>query len=112
MPYNLEKLEELSGGDRDFIVSVVAVFVDETPGDLQHLEQAIKSGDYEMVYKHAHKIKPNVDLLGMEEIKSQLLQVEAQARENEGLPVIEEMYAAINGQLQDVITELKTDFAL
>lgn len=112
MPYNLEKLEELSGGDRDFIVSVMSVFVEETPSDLQDLEQAVKAGDYNAVYKCAHKIKPNVDLLGMEETKSLILQVEAKAKENDGLPAIEEMYTVIKRQVGEIIMELKTDFAL
>ncbi|MBC9796956.1 Hpt domain-containing protein [Sinomicrobium weinanense] len=112
MPYNLEKLEELSGGDRDFIVSVVSVFVEETPSDLQDLEQAVKAGNYDAVYKQAHKIKPNVDLLGMEGTKSLILQMEGQAKMNDGLPAIEEMYTLIAGQVREVITELKTDFSL
>lgn len=112
MPYKLEKLEELSGGDRDFITSVVSVFIEETPSDLQELGQAVKAGDFGAIYRHAHKIKPNVDLLGMEQTRSLILQVEAKAKENDGLSAIEDMYAKITAQVAEVITELKTDFAL
>ncbi|MBT8321152.1 MAG: Hpt domain-containing protein, partial [Eudoraea sp.] len=61
MIYSLDKINEMAEGDTDFIESVIAVFLDEVPQDLENLEAAIESKDYDKVYKLAHKIKPNVD---------------------------------------------------
>ncbi|MGB5461117.1 MAG: Hpt domain-containing protein, partial [Eudoraea sp.] len=62
MIYSLDKINEMAEGDEDFINSVISVFLEEVPQDLEDLEKAIENGDYENVYKLAHKIKPNVDL--------------------------------------------------
>ncbi|RNL91077.1 Hpt domain-containing protein [Sinomicrobium pectinilyticum] len=112
MPYSLEKLEELSDGDRDFITSVVSVFVEETPADMKELEQAVQTGDFDAIYRHAHKIKPNVDLLGMEETTSLIRVLETKAKEHTDISGIKGMYAEVKEQIREVITELKTDFAL
>ena len=41
MIYNLDKINEMAEGDEDFIVSVVSVFLEEVPEDLEGLEKAI-----------------------------------------------------------------------
>ena len=41
MIYNLEKINEMAEGDEDFIISVISVFLEEVPVDLQALETAI-----------------------------------------------------------------------
>lgn len=112
MPYSLEKLEELSGGDQDFIVSVVVVFIEETPEDLGKLEKAVQAGDFEEVYKHAHKLKPNVDLLGMENSTALMRRIEAKAKEAIDIEAIRAMFAKAKTEVGDVIKELETDFGL
>ena len=76
MIYNLDKINEMAEGDEDFIVSVVSVFLEEVPEDLEGLEKAINNKDYENIYKLAHKIKPNVDILGMEQTRAKALEIE------------------------------------
>ena len=39
--YNLESVEEMAGGDQDFIKVVVQTFLEETPPDLEGMNQAI-----------------------------------------------------------------------
>ncbi|MGS2740147.1 Hpt domain-containing protein [Sinomicrobium sp. M5D2P17] len=112
MPYSLKKLEELSDGDRDFIASVVSVFIEETPSDMEELERAVQEEDFDAIYRHAHKIKPNADLLGMEETTSLIRTLETQAKEHADISGIKEMYTEVKEQVEEVIRELKTDFAL
>ncbi len=38
MIYSLDKIKEMAEGDQDFIVSVVSVFLEEVPTDLEGLE--------------------------------------------------------------------------
>lgn len=76
MIYSLDKINEMAEGDQDFITSVISVFLEEVPEDLDGLEKAIKDRDYENVYKLAHKIKPNVDILGMEQTRARALEIE------------------------------------
>lgn len=110
MIYNLDKLNEMADGDQDFINSVISVFLEEVPQDLESLEAAIAGMDYENVYKLAHKIKPNVDLLGMEQTRATALEIETLGQSSENSAEIEQKFPLLKKDIQQVIAELKKDF--
>lgn len=112
MIYSLDKINEMAEGDQDFVVSVVSVFLDEVPTDLQDLETAVNSSDYENIYKLAHKIKPNVDLLGMEQTRATALEIETMGKNGASMSDIEEKFPVLKTDVLQVISELKKDFDL
>ena len=83
MIYNLDKIKEMAEGDEEFVLSVISVFLEEVPLDLRDLEEAIEASHYDQVYKLAHKIKPNVDLLGMEQTRAIALEIETLGKQRE-----------------------------
>ncbi len=112
MIYTLDKLNELSGGDQDFITSILTVFVEETPQDLSHLKLAIEVEAYDAIYQHAHKIKPNVDLLGMDETTAQILAIETEAKNDKNLSRIKSLYPKIEESITACIAQLKENYKL
>jgi len=112
MIYNLDKLNEMADGDQDFIESVISVFLEEVPVDLEALEVALKEKNHESVYQLAHKIKPNVDLLGMEQTRAAALQMETLGKEAANMEDIEKILPALKADILQVIGELKNDFNL
>ena len=112
MIYNLDKIHEMAEGDDEFIKSVVTVFLEEVPTDLIELEGALGLKDYDAVYKLAHKIKPNVDLLGMEQTRSVALQIETFGKKGENREEIERLVPLLKKDIHQVISELKNDFKL
>ena len=112
MIYNLDKINEMAEGDEDFIVSVVSVFLEEVPEDLECLEKAINNKDYENIYKLAHKIKPNVDILGMEQTRAKALEIETLGKTTGSMSEIEEKFPILKRDVLQVVAELKNDFDL
>lgn len=112
MIYNLDKINEMAEGDGEFITSVVSVFLEEVPIDLEGLEKAIDDGDFENVYKLAHKIKPNVDLLGMEQTRATALEIETLGKSVANMDTIKEKFPMLKKDVHQVISELKKDFNL
>ncbi|MDC6367728.1 MULTISPECIES: Hpt domain-containing protein [Flavobacteriaceae] len=112
MIYSLDKINEMAEGDQDFVLSVISVFLDEVPEDLEGLEKAINDRDYENVYKLAHKIKPNVDLLGMEQTRAIALEIETMGKNDASIADIEEKFPLLKKDVLQVIGELKKDFDL
>ncbi|GGD43632.1 Hpt domain-containing protein [Muriicola marianensis] len=110
MIYSLDKLNEMAEGDDDFVLSVVTVFLEEVPQDLEDLEKAIDTADYENVYKLAHKIKPNVDILGMEQTRAIALEIETLGKDEANMDQIREKFPALKKDIQQVISELQKDF--
>lgn len=109
--YNLSKIEELSGGDEDFIVSVIVLFVEEVPEDMGKIEEAIAAQDFKKVYQHAHKIKPNVDLVGLDNAFQHILEIEQSAKQ-ENIEEVKAHFAVIKADVELAITELKTKYSL
>jgi HPt (histidine-containing phosphotransfer) domain-containing protein len=110
MIYNLDKIREMAGGDEEFIQSVISVFLEEVPEDLGGLETAVGSGNYEQIYQLSHKIKPNVDLLGMEPTRALALEMETMGKNQENLEGIRERFPRLKKDVEQVISELKNDF--
>lgn len=78
--YNLNQLHELAGGSDDFVQSMVETFLEHTPQQLQELLNAYKAHDLITVGSIAHKIKPNIDLFGIEAIKENVRTVEEKGK--------------------------------
>ena len=112
MIYNLDKINEMAGGDEDFINSVISVFLEEVPHDLEGLENALEQQNYEQVYQLAHKIKPNVDLLGMEQTRAIALQIETLGKNEANMSEIRDIFPTLKKDVHQVISELKKDFDL
>ncbi len=112
MIYNLDKINEMAEGDQDFINSVIAVFLEEVPQDLQGLESALAKNDYETVYQLAHKIKPNVDLLGMEQTRAAALEIETLGKNAANMSEIEKVFPILKHDIDQVVSELKKDFQI
>lgn len=64
--YNLAKVYEISSNDADFAQQIVELFLQEVPAEIKNMKHGIKAKDYKQTYAAAHKIKPTLDLLGMD----------------------------------------------
>ena len=67
--YDLYQLEDMSGGDKEFMKSVVEAFLSEIPPDLESMELAINNDNHKMAYQFAHKMKPNLEMFGIDLIR-------------------------------------------
>ncbi|SHJ85158.1 Hpt domain-containing protein [Pseudozobellia thermophila] len=112
MIYNLDKINEMAEGDDDFINSVISVFLEEVPQDLEELETALEQQNHDRVYKLAHKIKPNVDLLGMEQTRAVALQMETLGKDRASMSEIKRVFPLLKKDIHQVVAELQKDFGL
>ncbi len=110
MIYSLDKIKEMADGDEDFVVSVISVFLEEVPRDLEGLEKALETGSYEEVYQLAHKIKPNVDILGMEQTRAAALEIETLGKSAANMDEIRNVFPSLKKDIEQVVSELKNDF--
>ncbi|WMI69788.1 Hpt domain-containing protein [Mangrovimonas sp. YM274] len=60
--YKLYRVRELADNDEDFIMALVAAFLEEVPEDAARLKEAVAEKDYFNTYQAAHKMKPTIDL--------------------------------------------------
>ena len=63
--YSRENLNEIAGGDDEFIAIIAKTFLEEIPPDLRSLVVAIENENKELAYQFAHKMKPNLEMFGI-----------------------------------------------
>ena len=112
MIYGLNKINEMAEGDSDFITSVIGVFLEEVPEDLNSLEAAVENGDFTQIYQLSHKLKPNVDLLEMESTRVLALEMETMGKNEEDLDGIQARFGRLKQDIDQAVTELRKDFDL
>ena len=105
--YSLAQLEELAGGDQEFVLSMVDTFLEHTPQQLEELKQARQNGDLEKVGAISHKIKPNIDLFGLNEIAQPIRDLEQMGKAGEDSPVMDEKIKEVDEVLNKAFDQLR-----
>ncbi|WP_378176966.1 Hpt domain-containing protein [Aquimarina sp. SS2-1] len=107
--YSLESVNELSGGDDEFITVLVQTFLEEIPPDLSGMVQAVNDNNPQTAYQFAHKMKPNLQLFGIDLLK-EIKQIEAWSKsgkqQSEIEPILNHIVITVKGAIED----LKADF--
>ncbi|MES2484651.1 MAG: histidine kinase, partial [Bacteroidota bacterium] len=74
--YNLSKVYAISDNDPDFARQIVTLFLEEVPAEVINIREGLKEKDHNRVYHAAHKIKPTLDLLGMDLAYDDIINIE------------------------------------
>jgi HPt (histidine-containing phosphotransfer) domain-containing protein len=110
--YNLAKVYALSDNDEEFVKQIIDLFVTEVPEDLEQIAEGIEKKDHQHAYAYAHKIKPTLDLLGMNLAFEEILQVEAWTKAEGRRREIKDTFKSIKNQVDSAIKEINKDFNL
>ncbi|HOD10461.1 MAG TPA: histidine kinase [Flavobacterium sp.] len=110
--YNLSKVYALSDNDPEFVMQIITLFVTEVPQDMTQIDLGIKTKDHKLAYSYAHKIKPTLDLLGMNVAFEEILQVEAWTKREGKRKEIVDTFKSIENQVEKAIKEIKKDYDL
>ncbi|NND62655.1 MAG: Hpt domain-containing protein [Flavobacteriaceae bacterium] len=109
--YSVENLREIAGDDPEFMAIVAKTFLDEIPPDLESLVEAIKNDNKELAYQFAHKMKPNLEMFGIEILK-EITGIESWTKTSKSKSTIMPSIDKVHSTLQTVFVELKEDFRL
>jgi HPt (histidine-containing phosphotransfer) domain-containing protein len=110
--YNLTKVHAISDNDVDFAKQIVTLFLEEVPAEVKNIREGLEEKDHKKVYQGAHKIKPTLDLLGMDQAYEDVLAIEAWGRAEGKRKEIAEIVKDLRDRISATIKELKKDFNL
>lgn len=107
---SLKTLLEFSRGKNDFVVKMLKLLLEQTPPAVKSIGEAIQNKNFEEARSLAHKMKPNVNLLGNLELDRLILKIEKDAENSASVDSLNAMYADFR-QLYDLaMTELQTAY--
>lgn len=107
--YNLEYLEEISGGDKDFIADMLNDFVTNAPLSMAEVESLVNQNNWAEVYAVVHRFIPTFEFVGAEEIRSKLRIIENSAKTQTGLEQVSNLVDEIKLSLSQLIESIKND---
>lgn len=110
--YDLSYLNEISGGDKDFILDMITDFVNNTPTVLAEVAKNINSNDWQNLYKAVHKFIPSFEFVGAEKVREALVKIEDYSKTQTNLNEIPYFYEQVKEYCNEVIVELKQDYNL
>ena len=109
--YSVDSLKEIAGDDQDFMAVVAETFLTEIPPDLEALVGAVENDNRELAYQFAHKMKPNIEMFGIDLLKD-ITAIETWTRSSKNKCAIQDTVEKVNTTLHKVFEQLKKDFAL
>lgn len=77
---DLSYLREVAMGDEDIVIETTQTFLENAPEALDQIQEAYSNQELQTLYKQAHKIKPNLQYMGMEQARELILEIEEQAK--------------------------------
>ncbi len=108
--YQLDNLNNMADGNKQFIMKMLSIFVDENSRLMSEIEGYLHQNNLKEIKRIAHQIKPSVDSVCKSELR--LL-----TRKVEGLdPVDEDIFKRdallLIRNIRLVITQISSDFQL
>ncbi|WP_297333132.1 Hpt domain-containing protein [Flavobacterium sp.] len=110
--YNLSKVYAISDNDVDFARQIVVLFTEEVPAEIVNIKEGLKDKDYQRVYQAAHKIKPTLDLLGMDIAYRDVIAIEAWTKAEGKKREIKDVVKNLRKYIKLTLKELKKDYDL
>lgn len=109
---DLTYLNEISGGDKNFIREMLDLFVVTTASEAEQYDSLLANSEYERIGGLAHKMKAPVQMLGANDLFETIRSLEISGKERSNIDQIPSLIAKVKTEiasLKDEIVEvLKT----
>lgn len=109
--YNLSAVEEMAGGDQEFMLVVIQTFLEEVPPDIVSMNEAITNKNATLAYQFAHKVKPNLKLFGLD-LLPQIQVIERWSKQGRDADKVPEAAGIITDNVNLICQELRKDYNL
>jgi CheY-like chemotaxis protein len=103
---NIDEILDRLGGNVGLLQSVVALFEEDSPGQMVRIHDAIKNGDAQALMVAAHTLKGSLLVLSADRASTAALELEKLGRQSK-LQGTAEWFAILESEVAAVATELK-----
>jgi len=110
--YNLSKVYAISDNDQEFAKQIVTLFTEEVPAEIKNIRNGLEEKNHTMVYHAAHKIKPTLDLLGMELAYEDVLTIEKWTKAEGKRKEIKDVVKSLRQHVDNTLKEVKKNYNL
>lgn len=110
--YDLTEIKNISRGNEAFVQKMVKMFADQMPRHIEELRMKYEEKDLDAVGEIAHRIKPTIDNMGINNSKKWIRDVERMAKAGEDNEVLPDLIARVEKEVRLAVKAIKEDFQL
>ncbi|MHB0755082.1 Hpt domain-containing protein [Polaribacter sp. M15] len=110
--YNLKDVDTMCRGNKDLVLNMIKVFIDQVPKFIKELNAAFLDNDSLKIKNEVHKIKPTVHFFGAFKLEEQLLKLNEKELDTLGKAALKVVIEKCNTFSNEVVNELKSDYNL
>lgn len=107
--YDITKMTGLCGGDTEFLKKMIEIFIQQSRTSTKQIKEAMAVRDLKTVFQISHKIKPGIDNLGIECLKTQIREIEKDAKTGVYSTKLENLVSYTDDILKKVVTDLEKE---
>jgi CheY-like chemotaxis protein len=105
--YDFKLVEEIAGGDQEFVKRMMGMFVDTVPGLLSDLQFNIDHANWDKASKIAHRMKSTIDSMNIKAIKGEIRQIEVNGKQQLNLEAMPALAQRVSSVLTECIESVK-----
>lgn len=107
LDFNLSYLSDIGDGSNEFMVDMLNLILSQTPDQFKQLEEAVDKKDWVAVANAAHKIKPAMEMIGLESVKDRVYRIEILADSKAEFGLIEAEFYSLRNMSADIANGLQ-----
>ncbi len=104
---DLSYLNDVASGSTEFMIEMIDIFLEQTPGYFDTLSQAIADKKWQIVADVAHKIKPTLAFMGVDKAKDDMQEIEHKARGLKDLDSIQPEFVKLRATCTTLFSQLE-----
>ncbi|NUM32543.1 MAG: Hpt domain-containing protein [Bacteroidetes bacterium] len=106
--YNLEQIELMAEGNKEFVMTMVNMFIELTPDLINKIKKGLVDNNYDEIKSQAHKLKPSIDMMGIVSAKNEIREIEKLALERADVYTLNNKITYLETTLNKVLEQLKS----
>jgi HPt (histidine-containing phosphotransfer) domain-containing protein len=104
---NLDYLKSVTPGSNAFAIEIIKLFLQDIPESITVIKTELQNANFEGIYKHAHKIKPSITMVGAPAATSDaILKINELAKAESELEQITELTSYLESELEKIYADL------
>lgn len=110
--YHLTKLYSFIGEEPGPVKEMVVIFLQSSTELLQDISTGLTLQDFEKISKAAHKLKPSLDIFGIDDMYDTIREIELNARNKTNPDLIKQRIDQLENRLKAAMLQMREDYSL
>jgi HPt (histidine-containing phosphotransfer) domain-containing protein len=107
--YSLDFVKEMAGGNKEFIQTLLQLFVDTVPDSITKINEHYEKGNFDSMAKEAHKLKSTINTVQVPSFIEKIKEMEIEAKTGQKTTRLEVLIHEFNDIMPKVVGQIREE---